>query len=175
MPRLLYCKTCATLEEIPDLGYELAEGEPDPLVEGLLMKHYERDYKGHGGGTGEEQSPFRIPVVDAAEWRDSRAQVIKLINAENKKVGFDAWVYESQNTYSEDAMRCYNDHHRPKEGCIDWWDESKRIGRPTAEGQQAVKDQYKLGDRDPHLCMYCPVASFVQTQVNFKRGLYKDG
>jgi hypothetical protein len=162
------------LEEIPDLGYELAEGEVDPLVEHVVERHTTMDPMGHGAALM-ENSPFRLMHVPDDEWNNDSEGVIKAINEANKKVGLDAWVYESVNTYAEDALKCYAAHHRPKEGCIDWWSESKRIGRPTAEGQQAVADQYKLGDRDPHLCQYCPVASYVQTQVNFKRGLYKDG
>jgi hypothetical protein len=168
------------LEEIPDLGHELERDpetgeivEVDPYVQTLLLKHYERDYRGHGGGTGEETAPFRIPVVDDLAWAHDREGVIKAVNAENKKVGFDAWAYEATNTFSEDALRCYNEHHRPKEGCIDWWSESKRIGRPTEIGRAVVKDQYKLGERDPHLCQFCPVATYVQTQINWRQGRYK--
>lgn len=177
--RLLYCRTCATipgrlppLTEIPDLGYELPEGQPDPLVQHVIEEHTRMDPLGHGGSQMRD-SPFRLMQVSDEEWNDDKEGVIKVLNAENKKVGFDAWVYESVNTYAEDALRCYRDHHRPAEGCIDWWDESKRIGRPTEEGRSAVADQYKLGERDPHLCQYCPVASWVQTQVNFRQGLYK--
>jgi hypothetical protein len=170
--RLLYCKTCATLEEVPELGRELKSGEVDPLVEGLVLKHTARDPMGHGD-SHLQASPFRLAAVEDDEWQNDRERVIKLLNSENKKVGFDAWVYEATNTYAEDALRCYSDHHRPKEGCIDYWDESKRIGRPTAEGRAVLAEEYKLGQSDPHLCQYCPVQTYVTTQVNFKQGLYK--
>lgn len=170
--RLLYCNTCATLEEVPDSAHELQEGEVDPLVEELVRRHTERDPMGHGGAQL-QTSPFRLPVVDDDEWKNDRAKIIDLLNAENKKVGFDAWVAEATNTYAEDALRCYKEHHRPAEGCIDYWSDAKRIGRPTVEGQAVVRDQYKLGESDPHLCQWCPVQSWVQTQVNFRKGLYK--
>ena len=170
--RLLYCRTCTTLEEVPDLGYELGDTEVDPLVERLVQKHTERDPMGHGDASM-QASPFRLPIVDDEEWANNRSAVIKAINESNKKVGMDAWVYEATDTYKEDAMKCYSAHNRPKEGCIDWWADDKRIGRPTELGKALVKDQYKLGERDPHLCQWCPVASHVQTQVNFKSGLYK--
>lgn len=178
--RLLCCSTCSktdgpkrpALEEIPDLGYDLPEGEVDPLVEYVIEAHTRINPLGHGG-VDLRHSPFRLMHVDDVHWMTDRDNVIKAINDENKKVGFDAWVSEAVNTYEEDALKCYSAHHRPKEGCIDYWDESKRIGRPTELGRQAVADQYKLGQTDPHICQYCPVQSWVQTQVNFKQGLYK--
>lgn len=167
--RLLFCNACKSLEEVEDYEGPL---EVDPLIEQLVRKHNERAPMEHGG-RDLRASPMRIAVVPDIKWATDREEIIKQINNENRKVGFDAWVYEATNTYSEDALRCYSDHHRPKQGCIDWWDESKRIGRPTEEGQAAVKDQYKLGQRDPHLCQYCPVASFVQTEINHRKGLYR--
>lgn len=166
--RLLFCNFCKTLEELPD--YDGGEAV-DPFVEALVRKHNERAPMEHGG----EQlphSPMRVCVVSDQEWSTDRAGVLKLIHSENKKVGLDAWVSEAVNTFEEDAMRCYREHHRPEEGCIDWWDESKRIGRPTAEGRAVVKSSYKLGETDPHLCQYCPVQTFVTTQRNLKAGLY---
>jgi hypothetical protein len=99
---------------------------------------------------------------------------MKQLNDSNKNVGFDAWVYESTNTYAEDALKCYQRHNRPKEGCVDWWSDSKRIGRPTEVGKLALKENQKMGKSDPHLCQFCPVASYVQTEINHKRGLYKE-
>ena len=170
--RLLYCRTCASAEEIPDLGRDLGDGEVDPYVEPLVLRHTERDPMGHGDASM-MTSPFRLAHVDDEEWANNRKGVIQQLNESNKSVGLDSWVYEAVDTYKVDAGRCYKEHGRPKEGCIDWWDDSKRIGRPTGVGKQALKENYKTGDSDPHLCQFCPVASYVQTQVNFKKGLYK--
>jgi hypothetical protein len=148
----------------------------DPLVERLVMAHAQKDPMGHGGAQM-EMSPFRLAKdISEARWAipEERQKIIELVNRENKRVGFDAWVKEAIDTYGEDALRCYSDHHRPKEGCIDWWSDSKRIGRPTTEGRHVIKENYRLGDADPHLCQFCPVASWVTTQVNWKAGLYRD-
>jgi hypothetical protein len=110
-------------------------------------------------------------VVDDLEWAHAREKILKQINESNKKVGFDAWVSESHNTYLEDAMKCYNRHRRP-EHCIDFMSDSKRIGRPTAVGRLALKENRKQAAGDPHLCDWCPCKSGVQTELNKRAGLY---
>ena len=166
--RLLFCNFCKSLEEIPD--YDGPE-DVDPMLEELVMRHNVRDPMAHGG-VELRSSPMRVAVTTKREWATDRAKVIKRVNEENLKVGFDAWVSEAVNTYAEDAMHCYRRHHRPEQGCVDWWSDSKRIGRPTPEGRAVVRESYKLGQSDPHLCQWCPVATFVQTEINFRKGLY---
>lgn len=169
--RLIFCSACATLEEIPD--YELAEGEVDPYVEGIVLKHNQKDPMAHGGAHL-KASPLRIYKVDAEEWATKKDKVIEHINELNRRAGMTTWVNEAHNTYLDDAMRCFRAHHRPKEGCIDYWDDSKRLGRPTTKGRQAVKENYKLGEDDPHLCLFCPVHTWVTTQKRAARGAYKE-
>jgi len=172
--RLVACNVCKTVEEVPDLGYDLEQGDVDPLLEEIFLRHTQRDPMRHGGADL-KYSPWTVGYIEDEKWVTDRDQVLKSFQEANRKVGFDPWVYEAINTYGEDALRCYNEHRRPKDGCIDWWSDSKRLGRPTETGRKVVKDRYKLGERDPHLCMYCPVATHVQTEINFKRGLYKAG
>lgn len=167
--RLLFCKFCKTLEELDDFD---GPPEADVLLNTLVMKHNVRDPMKHGG---EETLPLSLMYISEKTWAEEKDDVIKQINMEHKATGFDGWVYESMSTYKEDALRCYSAHHRPKDGCIDWWAESKRIGRPTEEGQKAIRDMPGLGDYDPHLCQYCPVATYVQTEIRHKQGAYKDG
>lgn len=166
--RLLFCNACKTLEELPNYD---GKDEVDPYVEQIVFKHNERDPMSHGGDHL-KASPIRIYVVLEKEWSTNRAGVLKLINNENRKVGLDAEVSEAMNTYSEDALRCFSDHHRPQQGCIDYWDESKRIGRPTEEGRAARKSNPKLGETDPHLCQFCPVHTFVTTERRYAAGMY---
>jgi hypothetical protein len=168
--RLLYCNACRTIDEVPD--YEGSD-KVDPLVEEVVRKHNVKDPMTHGGG---QYSPMRLMKIDDLEWMVDREKVVKLINESNKQVGMDPWVGESHNTFLEDANKCWRQHRQPKEGepCIDYWSESKRIGRPTAEGRAALKENYKLGTKDPHLCLWCPYHVVVTTEVRHRRGMYKE-
>lgn len=77
----------------------------------------------------------------------------------------DEW-YADKCTYEEEALRCFNNHSRPKQGCIDWQDDNKRIGNPTKIGWKAGPKVY--------LCNFCPVRSWVDTQKRHAKGLYKE-
>ena len=171
--RLLYCNACKTLDEIPDYD---GQEEVDPLVEVVVREHNMRDPMAHGG---QRVNPMRLAVVDDLEWQFDREKIIEQINRSNKQVGFDPWVGEAHNTFREDAHKCWVQHRQPDLGagkaCIDYWDESKRIGRPTAIGRQIVKENEGLGKTDPHLCQWCPYYSGVVTEVRFKKGQYKEG
>ena len=181
--RLLFCDLCHTLEEVPD--YE-GEDPVDPLVEGLVRKHNERDPMGHAG-RDVQRSPMRLVKIEPDPnrmlssdevWETDRENVLKQLNDENKKVGFSSWAYEAMNSYAEDALICYRRHDRPDLGngkpCIDYLSDSKRIGRPTDIGKKVLKEAPKMGTSDPHLCQWCPYYSTVMTQVRWKAGMYRD-
>lgn len=157
--RLVFCDACATLEEIPDFSGR--DDEIDPYVLGVVLKHNEHDPMAHGG-VKLRASPMQVYKVDDLEWQMHPEKVIQHVNEMSRRQGMTNWVNESFNTYQEDALRCFKKHGRPQHGCIDYWDDSKRIGRPTKEGKQAVKENYKLGQDDPHLCQWCPVHTYVQ-------------
>jgi len=179
--RLLFCDHCHTLEELPDYD---GNDPVDPLLEGLVFKHNERDPMAHGG-RDLHHSPMRLVHIEPdgtrtsdEVWEKDREKILKKLNEENKKVGMASWAYESMNTYAEDALRCYRDHRRPDLGagnpCIDYWSDSKRIGRPTKIGKQVLKEAPKTGTNDPHLCQWCPYYSTVATEVRWKAGMYRD-
>lgn len=169
--RLLHCNVCHSVEEIPDYS---GNDEVDPLVEKVVMEHNRRDPMAHGGGA---TLPMRLALVDDMDYAYGREDVLKRLAEEGKSVGFDPWVGEAFNTFSEDAGKCYNQHRRPEypeKPCIDYMSESKRIGRPTAEGQHVIKENYKMGASDPHLCQWCPYHSTVQVELRARKGMYKD-
>jgi hypothetical protein len=166
--RLLFCSRCKTLEELPDFTPR-HKMDVDPLLEELVRRHNVRDPMAHGG---EETLPLSLMHVDEKTWMENRPEIIKGIKEKHPKVADDAdFVLDSVNTFKEDAMACYIRHRRPEQ-CVDYRDSSKRIGRPTAEGQRAMKDLPK--QNDPYLCDFCPCQTAVTTAVNFKRGLYKE-
>lgn len=141
------------------------------------MEHNKRDPMGHGG---QATLPMRLAHVDEGEWLNDRKKVIEQLNRTGMEIGFDPWPWasDSHNIFKEDASKCYNQHNRPDLGagkaCIDYRSESKRIGRPTEEGRAVLKDNYKLGSGDPHLCDWCPYQSTVATEIRARKGLYKE-
>jgi hypothetical protein len=119
---------------------------------------------------------MRIAVVDDMEWAFNREEIRQRINKSNEAVGFDPWVGESIDTFKEDALKCWNQHRQPKEGspCIDYMSENKRIGRPTQTGRDVIKENYKLGQTDPHICQFCPYHQVVITEIRHRKGMYKE-
>lgn len=167
--RLLFCSHCKTCEEVPDIDGPEAS---DRILNALIERHAEREPMEHGGERL-QFSPFRVGAFTDHDWATNPDNCLKLAAERNKADGFNAWVYEARSTYGEDALRCFSRHHRPTEGCIDYRDDSKIIGRPTQEGRSAMKDMYKLAKSDPSICDYCPVHVWVTTKIRTKQGLYQ--
>ena len=166
--RVLLCSVCKSAEEAPDFVLE-KDQQVDPIVEGLVYRHTERDPMAHGTLKA-HFSPFRLISFSDIDWRKDRARCIKLMNEENKKSGFNLWIEEAADTYAEDAMRCFSDHHRPQDGCIDWMDDSKLLGHPTSEGEKTARQMYRLAKNQPHLCQWCFDGS---TRVITKTGTFR--
>lgn len=151
MPRLLQCLDCLTLDKLPDFEGDFHD---DVLLENLISeKHCFPNGERHRGN---------LFSVEQKTWDrlDVRTQIEK-----------DIWKeqYEraaTRDTYEMDALACYNKHNRPKEGCIDWKDDRKRIGNPTTEG-------WRQGRVKVYLCDFCPVKSWVATSIRHKNGQYR--
>jgi len=157
LPRLLQCTTCSTLEKLPDYnGPKNSSGVPpegyDVLLDNLVALHKFPNGDPHIGN---------LYNVDEKLWdkMDTRTQIEKEIWKDTAE--FSA----TKSFYEDEAMKCFNQHHRPKQGCIDYMDDSKRLGNPTKEG-------WKAGIVDVRLCSFCPVHSWVTTQIRTKKGMY---
>ena len=151
--RLLACRDCKSIEELPDY-----EGNPrnDVLLEDTVSRHM-TEWSTH------EVALIKVPVK---WWNDKniQPQLIKQIS-QGGSMGLDELqenYYGTRDTYREDALACYNRHDRPKEGCIDWHDHSKRIGNPTSEG-------WKTGPR-VFACDFCPVSAWVSKKKQEQAG-----
>lgn len=146
--RLIRCTDCRSIDELPDF-----QGDPvrDVLLEDLLTKRHI-----YASGTTHEVALIKVPE---RLWRDNRIRprIVEQLSQggskglEEMEGGED--YYGTRDTYREDALKCYDRHQRPKEGCIDWHNHDKRIGNPTSEG-------WKTGPR-VYACDFCPVASWV--------------
>lgn len=151
--RLLQCFQCKTVNELPDF-----DGPPalDVLLETLIEEQHT---------TGGEPHSGNMLFVEDEQWRRDPVRQEILARLWDQDSGFDPEFYASKDTYREDAMKCFNSHQRPEGACIDWKADNKRIGNPTKRGWQEGPKVY--------LCDFCPVASWVATEIRFKKGQYK--
>lgn len=156
MTRLLLCHTCRSIDELPDYS---GPPEYDVLLDDAVERHQFPNGEGHIG---------KLAQVETKDWEDNakRAAILeKIKEAVEGSTGMPSEWYATKNTYQADAMKCYGDHHRPREGCIDYCDSSKRLGNPTRAGWE--------GGPRVFLCQFCPVETWVRTQVRHQKGAYK--
>lgn len=179
IPRLIVCSKCRTIDEIPsepdDIEYYVRRHEPEPLLLRAMAKH------DHGvmriGGKDPE---ILVMQVDDTAWTkpDNRTRIL----AELKKnlTGFEPEFYATRDTFKEDAMRCFNLHQRPKEGCIDYQDDSRLLTPASWLTEKPEKLSKREKDLVPptrkpvYLCHFCPVQSHVTTQQRVLKQLYKE-
>lgn len=76
--------------------------------------------------------------------------------------GHNVFIRDFRDELKVDALKCFNRHNRPKQGCLDWCSEEKTIGRKV--GVPKEKRQY--------VCMYCPVAEYYTHRQRTELGLY---
>lgn len=153
--RLLACRDCKSIEELPDY-----EGNPrnDVLLEDTVSRHM-TEWSTH------EVALIKVPTK---WWQDKNIQP-KLIEQISKggskgieEIEGAEDYYGTRDTYREDALKCFNRHDRPKQGCIDYQNHDKRIGNPTSEG-------WKTGPR-VYACNFCPVQLWVDKKKREEAG-----
>lgn len=170
MTRLLVCADCLSVEPLPDAprGVDPKHIEPgqDPLLDELLKRHRYPNGEAHFGN---------LVAVAEEDWKkeEVRDSILKEINDKaNMGKGLGQDNYALRDTFVEDAAKCFAQHNRPQDGCIDWLSDSKKLGRPTREGQVWAKENYKAPT--PFLCHFCPIGSVVMTKQRAAKGLYKE-
>lgn len=165
--RLLVCKTCASIQPLPDY-----EGPVD-RDETLLSRVAEHQYPGPAPTRGHEMELGR---VSEASWTDpdKRAQMLGEIQKNvgvGKGAGLGDEAYAVRDNFSEDAMRCWRFEHGRTSNCDDYMSDKKKI---LADSRAERKD---LG-LDPStrasikLCQFCPYHSVVMQRKRKAAGLY---
>lgn len=155
MARLLQCSTCLTLEKLPDYD---GTPEDDVTLDHLIKPHRFPDGEPHIGQL------FRGIPDKYLENMESR-----------KKIERDIWQAKAdqasfKDTFVEEAGKCFNAHGRPKLGCIDYKDDSKRIGNPAlTSGDKAEMKAAGFKQSTRHLCEFCPVHSYVTSSIMSKQ------
>jgi hypothetical protein len=158
--RLLACKDCKTIEELPDY-----EGDPheDHLLHHLTSKHR----------TDEHPHIGQLFDVEKDKWQDQQVQqqVMRQISDRftGGETGLGSEYYDIKDTYTADALHCWGQHRRDP-NCSDYKSDSKRLTPDTAsERKQAGLPPYR-SNKDRYLCEFCPVHSLVMAAAHDRAG-----
>ena len=155
MFRLLFCLVCQTLEELPP--YEGAP-EQDHLLAIACEQHVFPSGEPHKGKL------FSLPLRAWAK-KESKQEIIRQIKGGGSKglAEVDDTFYDSRSTFMEDAMTCYRQHNKPKEGCSEWHDKNKLLIPNTVKERKAEGMGSYASEAGPktYLCDFCPVAVAV--------------
>jgi hypothetical protein len=162
--RLLFCNVCQSIEELPPF-----EGDPDEdhLLEILIEKHQFPSGEPHKGHL------MKLPQL---QWETEtvRKEIIKQIKGGGSKGidEFDPDFYATRSTFQEDALKCYNAHLRPQDGCPDYQSPSKRLLPNTKADRKelGLVDPAKAPGPKNYLCQFCPVHSVIQSNLRALRG-----
>lgn len=162
--RLLFCKNCKSLEELPD--FEGHRPEDDVLLQILTERHQSAGVPHAGQLMRVAIQLWAVPSV--------KEEITRQIY-QNGAPGLEALMpgfYESKATFAEDAMTCWKQHSRTLD-CADYGSEKKRLVPDT----KAARKDLGLAPVDidgprVYLCQFCPVHSRVVTKQRDKRGDY---
>lgn len=182
--RLLICSDCKTIEQIPDyegpLELALVPGPDGNLIEREVPPqgadvHLDHIAAPHSRG---EHTGNLVHIPDE-QWdiKKVREDIVRQIQEAlaGGTTGLDPAAYALKDTFTEDALKCFAAHNRPKDGCIDWHDRSKRIGNPLLDwSDKKMLKQVGAKPKKQYICDFCPVAAnYVQKKKFEKGGLYK--
>jgi hypothetical protein len=162
--RLVVCKNCKTIDELPDY-----QGNPanDVLLEITVGKHQNSMGITHVG------QMFRVPL---AVWSDTkvRDEILRQISEGTKGLAeIDEQFYDSRSTFFEDAMSCFQKHRRPQYGCSDWRADDKRLVPDTSKERKDL-GLAKVTEAGPkvYLCDFCPVRMYYEGKARAEAGQY---
>ena len=161
--RLLVCRTCKTIDELPPF-----EGRPedDVLLELTVQKH------------GADHVGVLYNVAEL-HWRsDTLREEIKKQMVQGLSSGLDIFgtnFYTTRMTFQEDALKCYEAHLRPKGQCPDYGSESKRLLPDTDADRKdlGLKKAKDSASTKVYLCQFCPVHVYNVTKKREAAGMYK--
>jgi hypothetical protein len=159
--RVLFCAYCKTIDEIPDY---VGRDENDVLLQDVLERHA----RAHSHAL--EGKVFLRGRIAQKAWSDRSARrkiienVWSILGVKQSNLGLGDEFYASRSTFTEDAVKCHIRHSRSIP-CLDWMNDSKRIGNPTKQG-------WREGQVRVYLCHFCPVASHVMEAKHKAEGMF---
>lgn len=160
--RILICKTCPSVQELP--WYEGA-----PQHDEWLNRYVQEHGSEHIG---------QLATVQISDWNNPQRkqgilqEVYTKFGMPGTGEGMGSSYYDLKSTFLDDAYKCWKGFNRTTDpGHCDYRKDSKRL-LPDTRG-----DRKELG-LDPkmrpntYLCDFCPVHSLVMQKKRKKAGLY---
>ena len=160
--RLLVCRTCKSIEELPDYD---GSPETDTLLNISVGRHQRPEP--HLGIL--MKFPFKYWAVPKI-----KEEIVKQIRGGS--TGLDVIsdnFYETKSQFAEDAMNCWGLHLRPKGQCPDYKSDKKVLKPDTAADRKEAGLSMEVGGPKVYLCDFCPVKSYNMRKHNESKGLYK--
>lgn len=173
---LLICKTEGKIEELPfdtskpyiQDGETKFDQRDNPWLNEAVKPH---DQKGCLG---------LLTDVDTFFWHSPKGRestIAQLKEQLLKGTGADGLaalqkdIYDIKDNFSQDAMRCFTLHNRPKGQCPDYRADNRKLMPNTSADRKAEG----LGryQSKTYLCDFCPVSIYNQTKNREAKGLYK--
>ncbi|MEV4454425.1 hypothetical protein [Microbispora sp. NPDC049633] len=157
--RLVVCRTCKSVEEIPDFQGPI---EYDDLLDVVASRHEYALNHPHPG--------LNMFNVEEKHWRipDKRVQILDRIK-EQVGDGLGDEFYEVKATFKDDAFSCWKKHNKTT-NCDDFRSDAKRLIPNTAAERKEAGLPKPTSNR--FLCDFCPVNSVAMQRMRAKRGDY---
>lgn len=155
--RLLVCRTCKTIDELPE-----SIEDPGDILLSITVERHGEDHVG---------LLYNVPKV---VWLSDtmRPQVIQQIQGGSTGLDvFGTQFYATRMQFGEDAMQCYKEHNRPQGQCPDYRSEKKAL-RPKTQRDRISAGLDIAAAPKIYLCDFCPVKSFNMKKHNQSKGLY---
>ncbi|GHB52802.1 hypothetical protein GCM10010331_45560 [Streptomyces xanthochromogenes] len=152
--RLLLCKDCKSIEEIPD-----HDGTPreDFLLENRVSQHTYPDGNRHFG---------QLMVISKKHWDNAeyKTEIVKKINEKMENGGSEGLgtdFYNLKASFQDDAMTCWRKHQRTLD-CGDLRSSKVRLTPGTNTERKAAGLPKYRSAKDRYLCDFCPVMNRVR-------------
>lgn len=165
--RLLICKTCNTIDPLPD--YDGPADYDDTLMGRVGEHQFEGSSRGHELDLGR---------VSEKSWNDPRlqkemlAEIGKNVGGSGGGQGLGEGLYAVRDNYMEQAMQCWRFKHGRTSNCDDYMHPKMLLLSDTKADRKAEGLDPKARGRT-YLCKFCPMESIVQQRKNKARGTDK--
>lgn len=156
--RLLVCRTCKTIDELPP-----ASEDPNNVLLQITVERHGEDHIG---------LLYNVPAII---WMSEKMRPAVIEQIQGGSTGLDVFgtnFYATRMQFGEDAMACYSQHNKPKGQCPDYKSEKKVLKPGTARDRRDAGLSSEPSGPKIYLCDFCPVKSFNMQKRNETKGLY---